>query len=472
MERRLPALVLSLVAAASIVAVGAGSPAPITPAFGTVGADWMPAAPEPSGLTGSWFCPGVPATGEEGVGGEVVVANPRDVAMSATVSLLGGEGQEVVQELTVEPRARAVVDVDAALTAPFVSAVVEIDGGGGVVEQRAIDPAGEAVAPCANSTASTWYLAEGFTVDGSSNQLVLTNPYRDAAIVDIGFATLAGSRSPPAFQGFPVPARSVQVIDLAEAGARSEQLLAVRVEAVRGRVVVGRAQHFLGGGRAGFTMSLASPALRDQWWFADGEKAATVSERFSLYNPTDDDVEVDVIFLGIEDDPQVDPILVPARQVVEFDPGDVATLAEGPHAVVFGTGGVPSIVVERAVTRPVDGGVSTSVLLGAPPRPDGYVATTWTVAIGPSVPTTGALVLFNVDNTPGTITVEAVGESGPEPVPGLEAVPIGAASRLAIDLGDAALGRQLIVTSTTRVFVERSMPSGDGRSASWAVPAT
>jgi hypothetical protein len=329
------------VLAVGIVAVGASSPTAVTPVFSSAGTDWMPAATEPAGLTGTWFCPGVPATGEEGVGGEIVVSNSGDVEMRATVSLLGDPGTSVQRSIAVAPWSRSVVDVDEALNSRIVAAVVEIDGGGGVVEQRAVHPAGDAVAACANSTSASWYLADGFTVDASGNQLVLTNPHQDPAIVDIGFATVAGSRSPPAFQGFPVPARSVQVIDLAEAGARSEPLLAVRVEATRGRLVVGRAQHFLGGGRGGFTMSLASPALRDQWWFADGDKGPGVSERFSLYNPTDDDVDVDVIFLGIDADPQVDPIVVPARQVVAFEPGEVATLPEGPHAVVFGTAGCP-----------------------------------------------------------------------------------------------------------------------------------
>jgi hypothetical protein len=470
-NRRAPALAVVGVALAGIVAVGASSAAPSVPTFSAVGSEWMPAAPEPGGLSATWFCPGVPATGEDGVGGEVVIANSRDVELSATLSLLGEEAAAVEQVVAVAPRSRAVLDVDALMTSRFVSAVVEIHGGGGVVEQRALHPAGDVVSPCANSTSSTWYLAEGFTVDGSSNQLVLTNPYQDPTIVDIGFATAAGSRSPPLFQGIPVPARGVQVIDLAEAGARSEELLAVRVQATRGRLVVARAQELVGGGRAGFTMTLAAPALRDQWWFADGDKGPGIDERFSIYNPTDDDVDVDVIFLGIDEDPSVDPIVVPARQVVSFDPGGVATLPDGPHAVVFGSGGLPSIVVERALTRTTDGVAHTSVLLGAPPRPDGYVATTWRIAAGPGAATPGALVLFNVDNAPGTVSVERVGPDGPTPLAGLEAIPIGPAARATIDLGDDAVGAELVVTSTTRVFVERSLPSGPGRSSSWALPA-
>jgi hypothetical protein len=42
---------------------------------------------------------------------------------------------------------------------------------------------------------------------------------------------------------------------------------------------------------------------------------------------------------------------------------------------------------------------------------------------------------------------------------------------VAVDLPAEAAGAELVVTSTTRVFVERSLPSGAGRSASWALPA-
>ena len=78
MNRRAPALAVVAVALTGIVAVGASAPAPSAPSFSTVGAEWMPAAPQPSGLTSTWFCPGVPASGEEGVGGEVVTANSGD----------------------------------------------------------------------------------------------------------------------------------------------------------------------------------------------------------------------------------------------------------------------------------------------------------------------------------------------------------------------------------------------------------
>ena len=58
--------------------------------------------------------------------------------------------------------------------------VVELDGGRGIVEQRAIHPSGDAVSSCANATSSDWYFADGFTVDGGTEQMILSNPFPQA----------------------------------------------------------------------------------------------------------------------------------------------------------------------------------------------------------------------------------------------------------------------------------------------------
>ena len=285
------------------------------------------------------------------------------------------------------------------------------------------------------------------------------------------------------------------------------------IEATAGRLVVGRAQHYVGGGRLGHTVTLGAPALRDQWWFADGERNEGVSESYSLYNPTDDEVEVSVFFGGLPIDAGVedlDPIVVPPRRAVIFDPyadptitGDLAAddgatgalvddaaagegddfvefeqvvgeIPEGRHSTVFSTLAQPSIVVERVLTRPAGDSVATSVVLGAPPRPDGYVASTWHLGIGPEEPVDQALVVYNIDQSDAVVTVEAVGPGGPFVVPSLAEVPLPAGSIITIDLVDPdTIGQELIVTSTSRVFVERLLPRGDdlaGRSGSWLLP--
>lgn len=478
--RRTPMLAISVVALGAIVVAARDTEPTVTARFATVSEPWMPAAVPAGALTSTWFCPGVPATGAEGVGGTVVVANDRGEPMTARVTLLAGPDQAVEQAITVPPFDRTTIDVAAAITAPFVATMVEIDGGGGLVEQRAQSPAGTSaatsIAPCTTDTSTEWYGAEGFTTGGSTEQLVLTNPYDETAIVDIGFATRAGSRQPQQLSGFPIAPRSVEVVDLAEIAARDEAEVAVNVRATFGELIVGRSQVWQGDGRLGFAVTLAAPARRSQWWFADGDKGPEIAERYSLYNPGEDDVEVQPTFLGTVGTDLIEPILVPARQVVSYTPDDLTSLVDGRHAVVFGTTD-PSkaIVVEQVVTRTIDEVPTTSVVAGAVARPDGAVATTWEMAIGVDEPTEDALVVYNIDDVDAVVTVQAVTPgAGVLNVPSLAAVALPAGGLITIPLVDpVALDRQLIVRSTSRVFVERSLPrepGARGRVASWAFP--
>jgi hypothetical protein len=225
-------------------------------------------------------------------------------------------------------------------------------------------------------------------------------------------------------------------------------------------------------------MTLASPSLRSQWWFANGAKGADVTERFSIYNPTEQDVEVTPVFLGIPGgtDVLIEPLVVPARQVVTYTSENVGGLPEGRHAVVFGTTDFPqSIVVERAITRTIDDVPTTSVLAGGLSRPeDAFVASTWTLAAGPGESTTDALVIYNTVQADATVTVQAVTADGVVTVPSLAEVPLPAGALITVPLTEPeVLDSQLIIRSTAPIFVERSLPrvpTAQGRSATWAVP--
>ena len=493
-RRSIPALIVVLAGIIALVVVGRNFEERPTPVFSSPAGAWMPSVTDIGSLTGSWFCPGVPATGENGVGGSVMISNRASDALEGRYTVLSPEGLAAEQSFSVGPWSQSTIDVDAFVTAAFASVVVEIDGGQGFVEQVANHPAGDSVTPCADDTSSQWHLADGFTAGGSSETLVLTNPYDDLVLSDLTFSTESGFSEPNAFKGFSVPPKSVKVISIAELGNRDEPIIAASVTTRSGRLVVGRAQHFTGAGRLGYDVSLAAPALRDQWWFADGERGEGITETFSIYNPTDSDVSVTPFFLGLPsefDGGGFAPIEVPARQVVMFAPFDGASdatdvtsdsdflrtpIPNGRHAAVFSTLSDPSVVVERVLTRPFGETIATSVVQGAPPRPDGFVANRWHVGMGPTEPTESALVIYNVDQEQATITIEAVGPGGPSAIPSLTDIPLGPGVVLTIDLlAPDALGQELIVNASNRVFIERSLERGgglSGRSGSWALPAS
>ena len=477
LRRTLIGAVIAVFCIAAIV-VSRQSQAITTADFGSIPVVSRPYASHLTPLTTTWYCPGVP-TSDDTVGGDIVIANVTDIARNGSITLLGTDGaQPITQPITVPPRDSLVFDVDAAMTPSFVSsyvsAFVELDGGEGMVEQRAIHPAGDAVASCTTQTSTTWYFADGFTASSSIEQLILTNPMAATANVDITFVTADRVANPPAFQGRSIAPRSVQAISIAESGLRSESVIAVKVTTTAGRIIVGRAQHYLGGGRSGFTLTLGSPVVSDQLWFSNGVNDTGVTEQYLLYNPTDQAASVDVLVLGIgipEDFVEPEPISIPAGRVATFDMSSVVGLPEGPHAMVFSTLAQPAIVAERVLTEPTENGVSTSVVMGMTSE---YVVTRWFVPIGVDAATDDALVVQNLDGVDATVTVKAVGPAGAVAVTGLEAVELPSSAIIRIPLTDSSVfGQALVVESTQRIFVERRLPRGhdlDGRSGAWALP--
>ena len=473
---RLPAVVVVLAALVGLIVAGASRPEPLVPVFTALGAPTTPFVPQLDFVTSSWFCPGVPVGGA-GLGGDVVVANPGDAPLSGQITAFTDASGAAprTQTFQVAPRDVSTVDVGAMQSGgTYVSTLVEITGGGGIVEQRAKDPAGRAVAPCSNATSGQWWFADGYTKDASKEDIVITNPFPDVAIVNFQLATAEGNRKPSTLQGYPVPGRSVSVVPL-DAVVRDDDAVAVGVTSTRGRVVAGRAQRYAGADRAGFTMNLGAPSLTDQAFFADGESGAGIHERYSVFNGSDQDITVQAVFLGVPIDasfPNDEQLTVPAGSVVTLDTADVAGLPAGRHGVVFSTTSPDSMAVERALTRPAGDGIATTVVLGQPSR--AAQDRRWSTAIGTDLAVPDTLVVLNIDNQDALVTVSALGPGGEVPVSGMENITVGKNAVVALSVTDqAALNRPLVVESSSRIYVERLLPRSPdlrGRSGSFALP--
>ena len=295
--RRLLAGLMVLATVVGVVALQRSRPVSSVPAeFSRLGNATMPFVPKGEFVTSAWFCAGVPIGGPQ-LGGSAIVANPSEVTLAGKITTFTDAAGVEAVAVPFEVPSRGTMVFDLGQLQPqgsFVSAMVEIYGGGGFVEQRADSPSGSAVSPCSNSTSSTWYFADGYTVEGSKEQLVVTNPFPSDAIINISEATSTESRQPAILQSLQVRANSVLVISQ-DLLAKREFVLAVTVESTRGRVVVGRAQEYVTSvGRAGFTMTLGTPSLGDQFYFADGEVAPNVIERYSVYNASETDAIVNV----------------------------------------------------------------------------------------------------------------------------------------------------------------------------------
>lgn len=428
-------------------------------------------------ITSTWFCGGTSALGaspEGEYGGELVITNPSDAVATALVTILTVDQSPISQVLTVDAKTRKIVDIDESVKAAYASAYVEIDSSTSSVEQRAIHPAGVAVSPCANQTSSEWHFPDGFTASSSDFRILISNPYLTPSIVDISVATQDGPRSPSNLQGFVVPARSLRVLNIAQVGFRDERIVAISVKAKSGRVVAAKYQHYLGTGRLGHIMALGAPSLSDQWWFADGEKGSGVTENFMILNPSTQTVTADVVILGI--DPAVAPLsptsvsILPG-EVVLFDTSTIPGLPDGPHGAVITSRSGESIVVERILTRPIEGTFATTAVIGAQ---RGYLSSRWRASVGPSLAIDAALVVLNASGGPSIVRVLVIGPGGEIEVAEFANIDLPANGIRRLDIIDPDLvGRPLVIESDQPILVERRLERNAtlrGRSGSLAIP--
>lgn len=426
-------------------------------------------------LATSWFCPGVPGN-DDSITSVLVVANPSDADISATVTLMSNGQPTISSSISVPARSKSFVDARGGIVAPFVSAVVEILGSVGTVEQLITHPAGDAVTLCANRPSTEWYFADGFTGADSIEQIVLTNPFSDATVVDISFVTSESERTPANLQGFVIPAQSVVTLSMDEQGARNEQVLAVSIRASSGMLIAGRSQHYLGQGRLGYSMSLGASGLSEQWSFPDGEKIAGNSEQLVIYNPTKTDRSLSVVFInGADAANSLEPAVItaPAGRVTVFDTANIATLPSGYYGIVISTNDLVDgggVVVEQVVNRRIGNSVGTSVVLGAPM---GSESTLWSAPSGVSAGLTDSLIVLNATPVEGVVSISQVGPAGAVPLNGLEAVVVPASGVVVIAVPAGLPQSEIVIRASVQIVVQRLLARGRdliGRAAVLALP--
>ena len=424
----------------------------------------------PDAKASTWFCPGVPAN-DDSIRGVLVVSNPGQTPVAGTITRFAPDGLARRQQFAIPPRSTLDVDALSGEAASFVAALVESQGSPIVVEQRTEHRAGDAVVPCATSPSDTWYLADGFTAADSVEQVVVTNPSLDSAILDVSFVTALGERSPQSMKGVVIPPQSLRVFDMASLDARNEPTVAVVVEATVGRVVVGRSQHYLGRGRLGYTMSLASAGSGSRWYFADGEKREGITEEFVIFNPGMND-QLLTFIVSTDDGTPIDPLTVtaPARRVTKFSPASLGALAEGRYSVVVtATGSVETesvgVVVERVSTRQLGKSTASAVLLGAP-RP----ARTWMAPSGVATDADDGLRIFNPGSDVAMIRITYLGPAGDVPIAGYEDLPLSPGRATSVELSGAAASASVTVTASEPVVVQRRVSRGDRQSIAGSAP--
>lgn len=429
----------------------------------------MPSIAGSSQVSSSWFCPGVPGL-EKTVTSEIIIANSSDIPITGKVTYLSGDKPAASALLVVQPFTRSVIDATGGRKSKHISAIVELDNGGAAVEQRIIHPAGDSVSLCANKPSDRWFFADGFTGSDSLFNILLSNPFPDATVVDISFVTADGKRDPASLKGIIIAPESVYSLAMGDQGARNEIVLAVSIRATSGRFVAGKLQHFLGRGRLGYATSLGAASTSRQWWFAGGQKNLDTDEQLVVFNPTDRDQSVSVTFLsGITDEIFREPLIltIPAGRVTTLATSKLPAITDGRYGIVvssitedFVSSNQDSsnefLVVEQVVSRKLDKKTGTTTIFGAP---FGAPSRIWTVPSGVPV-LGGSIIILNATSLVTKIKISTVGPAGSVPIDGLEQIELGAAAILEVKIPATSADLPIVVEADNEIVVQRDITRG------------
>lgn len=435
-------------------------------------------------LSSAWYCPVVPTGSPGDIGhGEVVVTNVTGSGLSGTAITYDASGEADRRSVAVPPHSRVALaprSTAVALTpgatgggtstapaaAPVVTGMlVELDGGGAVVDQVVRTVGGSPTTPCATRPASTWYLADGSTRAGTLSALSLLNPSGEDAVVDVTFSTDDGTTSPVDDQGLVVPAGH-QVVVPVDSQVRRRDWYTAAVVSRSVSIVAGFLQRD-GGTMLGAAAGPMVSAPSADWWFPDGVVTDGVSDRVVLMNPGDREAATTVRVLPDQGAPVDIDVHVPARARTAIDLGGDSRIPKDVrysiHVAV--TAGSP-IVAQHASTSvapaPVVGGTAE---VGAQ-RPN----RTWGTAAGSSVGAADEwLYVLNPGTTAVQVRVDMIGDGREEQ----SEARVEPGRRLLVHVDEVGHGadRSVRVSAGAPVVVGRVQAGdGPGYSSSLAAP--
>jgi hypothetical protein len=463
---RLPVLLL-LVAVLSVAGLVDHSVRRPRVASRTVSAG-MPQSAPADALSSTWYCVG----GSSGTGTpndtSFIVANAGGTPRKGTITIVSAKRDTRRGPLDVPAAGRVVVRAQDLLKGPWVAATIELDGGATAAEVTVAGSLGDSVSPCASAASDHWYFAEGVTTKDAGEALLLYNAFPEDAIVDISFFTEEGKSVPQGLQGLAIPGRQLTIVPVQDFVHRRQQAAAVVATRV-GRIVAARVQVFDGtGGRKGQALTLGAPSPEHTWWFPEGLVTNGLTERYQLFNPTNQEVRASLGFSLEQGAAEPIDVTVPAQSRVTVSANDEKRIPrQVAHAVTVTADG-RGLVVERVIDAvPPAPRAGFSAVMGAT-----TLADRWLLAAGQADDAVDEwVVLDNPTRRSVTVNVIALAAGQRLPIEGLQELTLAPGQRSGLRLGDHIKRPDLpvLVQSTGPIAVERDLYKVKGLGTAMAI---
>lgn len=450
--RRAPAVaaIVLVLAAAWTIDRQVGLPRP------EVSADLQtPIGGRASSQSSAWFCTGTTAASDGAANGTVVIANGGKRTLTGAVTVVPSEGGPKQVGVSVIAASQTSLRLTDVLTAPYASAVVELDGGEAVVELTAAGELGETVTPCASNAATSWFFAEGVTTKDATEVVSLFNPFPEDAVVDMVFTTEEGQVTPQALTGLSVPGRGLTAVNLGDHVQRREAV-STSITVRTGRLVAARLQTFDGSqARKGMAVTLGAPGPGDVWYFPQGFIAEGLTERFQVFNPHPDEARVKLELSLDQGAAEPIELTIAPESRVTLNAGDEARIPKSvAHSVIVRSVNGVTVVAERTTE-------------GVSPSPHAGVS----ITLGARLPSLRAMVaagqvddstdewmvVQNPGDRPAAVTVTVLDNGTPSVPPALNQFTVKARGQVTLRLGDLVRRgpTPLLITADQRVVIER-----------------
>jgi hypothetical protein len=292
---------------------------------------------------------------------------------------------------------------------------------------------GAAAVSCTEAASTEWFFPEGSSSLAADMRLLVFNPFLDEAVVRVTFYTPGGPKAKASLADVAVPSRRAVEIAVNEYIFR-QSLLAVGIEAERGRVVAWRRLH-VGRRRARALLAgLGAPEPAPVWYLPEGGVGRGYDESVTLLNPTADEATVTLTVVTSA------RVVQPARLVelavppgssrrVDLFPADAGPRrGVGASVLVTSTNSTP-VVAERVVAYSGAAGRGIASEVGAR-----EAARRW--FLGPAVARAARdhIAVMNAGSHAARVRVRlATGRRSVSP-PSLRAVRVPAGLRVTIDV--------------------------------------
>lgn len=452
--RRLPAIVFVAVLLALAGVANATIRHHRPPAHLATVQDQSVALVSSKATSAAWYCAGPLPVGTRNEASSIAVANAGPKRVSGELVVVTNDGRNAVTPFSIGGYAQGVYGLTRSGHAGFAAATVLVNGAGVGVDELVHGPTGPVSSPCVSHAATAGYVAAGSTENASNLALALYDPGATPAVVNVSFATGTGWVAPPSFQGIPLSAGQLQVVDVGHY-LPSRPVVATTVTATGGKVVAGALLVAANAKSVESTLLDAVTAPRPAWSFSAAPAGGAVRQVFSVLDPGKVAAKI-VLHLATSSGSSELAETVPAGGIVHLAPSPEVSPVAMRYATVTSANGVDVVVARevllvgrilppapepvkrtttvrvrvhgREVTRrevvTVTSRSTEAAFLGFPLLEPGYAATAavaapgtrWLVAGGESDRHASELLtVANPGGRPARIAVEQLGTSGTAP---------------------------------------------------------